>query len=228
MSEKLDIPLRAVLNSAEISKEYSKAEFLINTLLNDPQKSECFQGKAIKGVRSNFFHIVNLGEISLHNINTDDNGAYTQTRNTSTMFYCNDKNVRTVYKDVEKLYFSEKVSFNTYQKTYVSKKDVVTLHRRYCKAKSFPLKRIVVTISNYPIIPYAAVLMKQIQLQNKLLQYYFMATAKRNPVHTLELYKKFYQEQRISLSKELPVKKHMIRLALCLGEFTNRVFKVMS
>ena len=78
MSEKLDIPLRAVLNSAEISKEYSKAEFLINTLLNDPQKSECFQGKAIKGVRSNFFHIVNLGEISLHNINTDDNGAYTK------------------------------------------------------------------------------------------------------------------------------------------------------
>lgn len=130
--------------------------------MNDPQKSECFQGKAIKGVRSNFFYIVKLGEISLHNINTDDNRGYTQTRNTSTMFNCNDKNV-------EKLYFNEKVSFNTYQKTYVSKKDVLTLHRRYCKAKSFPLKRIVVTISNYPIIPYAAVLMKQIQLQKKLL-----------------------------------------------------------
>ena len=54
--------------------------------------------------------------ISLTLENTDDNGAYTQTRNTSTMLYCNDKNFRTVYKDVGKLYYNEKVSFNTYQK----------------------------------------------------------------------------------------------------------------
>ena len=73
----------------------------------------------------------------------------------------NDKNVRTVYKDVGKLYYNERVSFSTYKKIYVSKEDVVTLHRRYCKAKSFPLKRIVATISNPtdgPIIPFAAVL----------------------------------------------------------------------
>ena len=80
MSEKPDIPLPAVLNSEEISKEYSKAEFLIINLLNDPQKSEYFRGKAVKGVRSSFFYIVNLGENSLHDINADDNGAYTQTR----------------------------------------------------------------------------------------------------------------------------------------------------
>ena len=136
MSEKPDIPLPAMLDSEEISKEYSKAEFLINTILNDPQKSECFRKKAIKGARSNFFYIVNLGENSLHDINADDNGAYTQTRNTSTMFYCNDKNVRTVYQDVGKLHYNEKVSFNTYQKIYVSKEDVIILHRRYCKAKT--------------------------------------------------------------------------------------------
>ena len=163
MSEKPDIPLPAVLNSEEISKEYSKAEFLIITLLNDPQKSEYFRRKAVKGVRSSFFYIVSLGENSLHDINADDNGAYTQTRNTSAMFYCNDKNVRTNgagSKDVGKLYYKEKVSFNTYQKIYVSKEAVVILHRRYCKAKSFPLKS-VVTISNPtddPIIPYVAVL----------------------------------------------------------------------
>ena len=77
------------------------------------------------------------------------------------MFYCNDKKVRTVHKDVGKLYYNEKVSFNTYQKIYVSKENVITLHRRYCKTKSLPLKRIVVTISNTTdglIIPYAAIL----------------------------------------------------------------------
>ena len=54
MSGKPDIPLPAVLNSKEISKKYSEAEFLINTLLSNPQKSEYFREKAIKGVRSNF------------------------------------------------------------------------------------------------------------------------------------------------------------------------------
>ena len=102
MSEKPDVPLTAVLNSEEISNVYSKAEFLINTLLNDPQMSEYFLKKAIKGVRKNFFYIVNLGGNSLHDINAEDNGAYTQTRHTSTRFYCNDKNVRTLYKDAGK------------------------------------------------------------------------------------------------------------------------------
>ena len=105
-------------------------------------------------MQRNFFYIVNLGENSLHDINPDDNGAYTQIRNTSTKFYCNNQNVR-------KTYYNEKVSFNTYQKIYVSKEDVIPLHRQHCKAKNFPLKRIVVTISNptyCTIIPYAEVL----------------------------------------------------------------------
>lgn len=42
MSEKVNIPLPSVLNSKEIGEEYSKAEFLINTLLNDPQKKQYF------------------------------------------------------------------------------------------------------------------------------------------------------------------------------------------
>ena len=105
-------------------------------------------------MQRNFFYIVNLGENSLHDINADDNGAYTQIRNTSTKFYCNDQNVR-------KTHYNEKVLFNTYQKIYVSKEDVIPLHRQHCKAKNFPLKRIVVTISNptyRTIIPYAEVL----------------------------------------------------------------------
>ena len=126
-----------------------------------PKRVSISGKKQLKKCKVTFFYIVNLGENPLHGINADNNGAYTQARNTSTMFYCNDKNVRTVYKDVGKLYFNEKVLSNKYQKIYISKEDVVTLHRRYCKGKSFPLNRIAVTVSspkNGLIIPYAAVL----------------------------------------------------------------------
>ena len=124
--------------------------------------------------------------ISLTLENTDDNGAYTQTRNTSTMFYCNDKNFRTVYKDVGKSYYNEKVSFNTYQKIYVSKEDVVTLLRRYCKAKSFPLKRIVATTSNLtddPIIHYAAVLYQTDSAIKETTPVLYLGNSKKEPRH---------------------------------------------
>ena len=81
-----------------------------------PKRVSISRKKQLKECKVTFFYIVNLGENSLHGINADDNGAYTEARNTSTMFYCNDKNVRTVYKDVGKLYFNGKVLFNTYQK----------------------------------------------------------------------------------------------------------------
>ena len=109
--------------------------------MNDAQKKEYFWENTTIGVQSNFFDIVNLWENSLHDINANENGAYTQTRNTSTIFYCNNKNVRTVYKYVQKLHYNKRASFNNYQKIYVYKEYVVTLHRPYWKAKSFPLKK---------------------------------------------------------------------------------------
>ena len=133
-------------------------------------------------MQRNFFYIVNLGENSLHDINPDDNGAYTQIRNTSTKFYCNNQNVR-------KTYYNEKVSFNTYQKIYVSKEDVIPLHRQHCKAKNFPLKRIVVTISNptySTIIPYAEVLYEADLAIKETFP--VIAIGKRNPLYTLELH----------------------------------------
>ena len=58
------------------------------------------------------------------------------------------------------MYYNPKVLYNRYEKVQVSVEEVITLHRRYCKAKSFPLKRIVMTINpiDGPIIPYVAVL----------------------------------------------------------------------
>ena len=128
--------------------------------MNDAQKKEYFWENTTIGVQSNFFDIVNLWENSLHDINANENGAYTQTRNTSTIFYCNNRNVRTVYKYVQKLHYNKRASFNNYQKIYVYKEYVVTLHRPYWKAKSFPLKKIAVTTSHPTdglIIPYASV-----------------------------------------------------------------------
>ena len=75
------------------------------------------------------------------------------------LHYKGDK-VHTVYRNGEELYYNWKVLYNRYEKVHVSVEEVVTLHRGYCKAKSFPLKRIVMTINpiDGPIIPYVAVL----------------------------------------------------------------------
>ena len=148
-----------VLDTEEF-KKYSSAEFLIHDLLNEPQKSKCFREKTVKGLRNNYFYVIDITQNSLQDINADDNGAYKQIRNTSTMFHYKGDKVYTVYRNGEELYYNRKVLYNRYEKAHVSVEEVVTLHRRYCKAKSFPLKRIEMTINpiDGPIIPYVAVL----------------------------------------------------------------------
>lgn len=76
------------------------------------------------------------------------------------MFYWKGDKVHKVYRNSEELHNNRKISFNKYEEVFVPDKEVVTLHRRYCKEKSFPLKRIVMTITpiDGPIILYAAVL----------------------------------------------------------------------
>ena len=73
-----------VLDTEEF-KKYSSAGFLINILLNEPQKSEYFREKTMKGLRNNYFYVVDITQNSLQDINADDNGAYKQIRNTSTL-----------------------------------------------------------------------------------------------------------------------------------------------
>ena len=127
-----------VLDTEEF-KKYTSAEFLINVLLNEPQKSEYFREKTVKGLRNSYFYVADITQNSLQDINADDNGAYEQIRNTSTMFHYKGDKVHTVYRNGEELYYNRKVSYNRYEKVHVSVEEVVTLHRRYCKAKSFPL-----------------------------------------------------------------------------------------
>ena len=129
---------------------------MINVLLNEPLLastvllSEYFRDKTLKGLRNNYFYIFNITQNTLQDINADDNGAYKQIRN----------KVHTVYRNSEELHYNRKISFNNYEKVFVSDKEVITLHQRYCKAKSFPLKRTVMTINpiDGAIIQYAAVL----------------------------------------------------------------------
>ena len=116
-----------VLDTEEF-KKYSSAEFLINVLLNEPQKSEYFREKIVKGLRNNYFYGVDITQNSLQDINADDSGAYKQIRNTSTMFHYKGDKVHTVYRNGEELYYNRKVSYNRYEKVHISVEEVVTLH----------------------------------------------------------------------------------------------------
>ena len=140
-------------------KKYSSAGFFINVLLNEPQKSGYFRDKNLKGLRNNYIFIVDITQNTLQDINDDDNGAYKQI-NTSAMFYWKGDKVHKVYRNSEELHNNRKISFNNYEEVFVPDKEVVTLHRRYCKEKCFPLKRMVMarTPIDGPIILYAAVL----------------------------------------------------------------------
>ena len=96
-----------VLDTEEF-KKYTSAEFLINVLLNEPQKSEYFREKTVKGLRNSYFYVADITQNSLQDINADDNGAYKQIRNTSTMFHYKGDKVHTVYRNGEELYYNRK------------------------------------------------------------------------------------------------------------------------
>ena len=148
-------------STADIIDRFTTAEFLINTLLNEPHKGEFFRERPIRGLKTNFFYIVDISKNPLHTVNADDNGAYTQTRNTTKHFYHADNTIHIVHKEGDRFYYNKRYAYNKYEKIFVADHDIVALHRRYCKAKSFPLKRTIITLShpsNGPVVPYAAVL----------------------------------------------------------------------
>ena len=100
---------------------------MIKVLLNEPQKSEYFRDKTLKSLRNNYLYIVDITQNTLQDINADE--AYKQIRNTSTMFYCKGDKVHTVCRNSEELHYNRKISFNEYEKVFVSDKEVVTFHR---------------------------------------------------------------------------------------------------
>ena len=123
------IPL-LVLDTEEVTKKYSPAEFLINILLNEPQKSEYFRDKTLKGLRNNYFYIADITQNTLQDINADDNGAYKQIRNTSTMFYCKRDKFHTVYRTMKSC-------------TIIGRSRLISM-----KKSLFPVKRLLLCIDD--------------------------------------------------------------------------------
>ena len=74
------------------------------------------------------------------------------------------------------------------------------MHRRYCKAKSFPLKRIVVTINpiDGPTIPYAAILYQNDSpITDDMLRYAMETVKEINLIRIFELLRKFCLKRKI-------------------------------
>ena len=65
---------------------YSSSRFIIDEIIKG-EKSEYFQSKHMKAVRSTFFYICNTTEHSLDNIYADDNGAYCNSRTKKEIVY---------------------------------------------------------------------------------------------------------------------------------------------
>ena len=75
-------------------------------------------------------------------------------------FYGNDQ-IITVHEVNGKYYYNKRESNNAYSKVYVSANNVVSLHRTYGKATSFPLTRTIVKMANPisgPMSPYVAII----------------------------------------------------------------------
>ena len=76
----------AVENNQQISSEImttdSSAEFLIDTLCTNPHNSEHYREEAVKGIRTNYFYIIDLEKTKLSDVCADDNGAYIKCRKT--------------------------------------------------------------------------------------------------------------------------------------------------
>ena len=138
---------------------YATSEFLIDVLVNKAEQSEFFRDKPPKAIRSNYFYIVSLAENQMSSITSDDNGAYTDTINNNKYYSCTSGKV--VHELDGKFFYNLKGPSNALVKTFIPEHDVVCIHRRYGKAKSFPLKRTISSIrypANGRTLPYIGVL----------------------------------------------------------------------
>ena len=94
-------------------------------------------------------------------INADDNGACNNTRHTTKPYYRENGALLGLRKEGDRYYYDKKKSNRSYSQMYVSEEKIVLVNRMYGKSKSFPLSRIIVTISNSvtdPTEPYKCVI----------------------------------------------------------------------
>ena len=123
------------------------AKFLIDVFSNNPEKSEYFMKSPTTGIRSTYFYITDISKTSIACVRADDNGAYRNTRSTKKMYVKKDGKTYTTWEEEGRYYFNKKVTYNSFSKVFVNISDVIQLHRSYGKAKSFPLTRIIVTMT---------------------------------------------------------------------------------
>ena len=155
-----DVNVLSEFCNEEQVKKFNSADFIIQVLRNNPEKSEYYRESPPKGIRTNSFFICDISKTNLADVTADDNGAYIKTRNTTKIYFCDNDQIIGARGEQGGFYYNKRVSFSSYLKIFVSDDKVVSFHRSYSKAKSFPLSRTVITISdpvNGPISPYVAV-----------------------------------------------------------------------
>ena len=100
-------------------------------------------------------------------LSSDDNGAYLKSRITIKPYYYGKDQINTVHQTNDEYYYNKRKTYKSYSKVTVLADNVVPLHRTYGKAKSFPLTRTIIKMSNPingPPSPYVAVLYQAEQI----------------------------------------------------------------
>ena len=141
-------------------KKIASADFLIHVLPNHPARSEFIRLSQPKGIRTNIF-FTDICKTSISDINADDNGVCLKFRNTNKFYYCDNNRTSIVCEDISgKFYYNERLSQNFYKNVYIPSDKIVKLSRTYTKAKSFPLTKTLINVSNTasgPLSPFVAV-----------------------------------------------------------------------
>ena len=72
-------------------KKIASADFLINLLANNPERSKYFRQSPPKVIRTNFFFITDISDIwynmTISDMNAENNGGYPKSRNTDKFYY---------------------------------------------------------------------------------------------------------------------------------------------
>ena len=86
-------------------------------------------------------------------ITADDNGAYIKIRNTTKLYCQVGDETKGAREENGKFYYNFKQSYNSFERKYVLPDQVILLKLSYCKTKSSPLTRTIISFSSLPDSP---------------------------------------------------------------------------
>ena len=147
VKDEIPTPPSVNVSSDEQMKTFTSAEFLIPLLAENREKSNYYHKVTPKGVRANFFYVTDPTNAD---INADDNGAYTKTRNTTKLYTI----------ATGQIFINHRNARNSYTRADVPLEETISVRRFYGKAKISPLTRTVINIScpsDGPESPFVAV-----------------------------------------------------------------------